>query len=106
MSQSTMKMPLPIMDPTTIVVALNRPRLCTICGPGLELDWTEACGERLLPSWPLSGCCCMSVMVSQMVDSMTLEGDWNLSDTYESADLSSFGRPAQDLQPGIAPEDN
>jgi hypothetical protein len=43
MSQSTIKMPLPIMDPTTIVVALNRPRLCTICGPGPEPDWAEAC---------------------------------------------------------------
>ena len=38
MSQSTRKMPLPIIDPTTRVVALNRPRLCTICGPGPVLE--------------------------------------------------------------------
>jgi hypothetical protein len=30
-------MPLPIIDPTTSVVALNSPRLCTICAPPPEL---------------------------------------------------------------------
>src|ERR1035438_1620513 len=37
MSASTMKMPEPIMEPITIAVALNRPRVCTSLGASSAL---------------------------------------------------------------------
>ena len=41
MSASTIKMPDPIMDPITMAVELNRPRLCTIFGALAEMAASE-----------------------------------------------------------------
>ena len=55
MSQSTMKMPLPIIEPTTIVVALKRPRLCTICSPAPGFGGPES---------NLEPCCFTEVVIA------------------------------------------
>lgn len=81
-SASTMKTPEPIIDPATMAVELNRPRLCTKCGAlGASMDGAADCGLEfklgVVTSTVLSDFRALVSRLAKMSHFWTLQPDTN-----------------------------